>query len=96
MINQDDDFLLNVYKCGEREKSQFNEQCFEKPIKSNKIFNFASEALQKMQKIGVITIQLKMERYIKGRLLSNSSEHRIDVNMTFPFGPVPTSLAQYN
>lgn len=76
----------------------YNQTRFEKPIRANKICNFASEAIKKTQKNDGKVALLKMERDIFGRLLSLSLEHRIDIEtcLSFALAPIPPALPQYN
>lgn len=68
------DFLLNVKEAGSQQKLKFISDCssaperFEKPIKRNKIINFASQNITKvlMTKDKNKKVLLKMERDIFG------------------------------
>lgn len=70
------DFLINVKSVGNQQKLMFISECnstpgrFEKPIKRNKILNFASQSAVKAQtsKDKTEKAVLKMERDIFGRL----------------------------
>lgn len=99
------DFLLNVKTAGNQQKLDFISDCsstpdrFEKPIKRNKIINFASQCSTKvlMTKDKNKKVLLKMERDIFGRLLAVSMKKKINVEhcFTFPLAPMPPALFSY-
>lgn len=73
-----------------------NPDRFEKPIKRNKIINFASQCSTKvlMTKDKNKKVLLKMERDIFGRLLAISIKKKINLEhcLTFPLAPMPPAL----
>ncbi|XP_077276997.1 uncharacterized protein LOC143905452 [Temnothorax americanus] len=99
------DFLINVKSVGSQQKLTFISECnstpkrFEKPIKRNKILNFASQSAVKAQtsKDKSKRAVLKMERDIFGRLLAISIEKDINIEhcLTFPLAPVPPALFSF-
>lgn len=96
------DFLINVKSVGNKRKSTFISESnstpgrFEKPIKRNKILNFASQSAVKAQtsKGKSKRAVFKMERDIFGRLLAISIEKNINIEhcLMFPLAPVPPAL----
>lgn len=96
------DFLLGVPQMGREQKIQFIENCseipgtFEKPIKQNKIVNFASQCVKKIHKgtNGRKEILLKMERDVFGRLLAIALEKNVDLEhcLEFPLTIMPPAL----
>lgn len=96
------DFLLNVDSLGHEQKVNFIDECaktpgrFEKPLKRNKILNFASQCIKRNQKSldGTKKALLKMERDIFGRLLAIALEKKVDMEycLTFPLAPAPPAL----
>lgn len=99
------DFLLNIKTAGNEQKLNFILECastsarFDKPIKRNKICNFASQCTTKvlMTKDKNKKVLLKMERDIFGRLLGISLSKKINVEycLTFPLAPMPPALFSY-
>ncbi|CAG5110081.1 Protein of unknown function, partial [Cotesia congregata] len=95
-------FLLNMKIAGNQQKLDFVSDCssnpdrFEKPIKRNKIINFASQCSTKilMTKDKSKKVLLKMERDIFGRLLAISVKKKINLEhcLTFPLAPMPPAL----
>lgn len=96
------EFLINVKKNGNDQKSNFITECssnserFESPIKRNVILNFASECTTKEQvsKDRSQKVLLKMERDIFGRLLAISLEKKVNIEhcLSFPLAPMPPAL----
>ena len=96
------DFLLHVYETGEKSYNAFVQSviddpaAFEKPIKKQRLLNFASMAV-KVKKIvnGKATV-LQMERNLFSRLLTISLEKKIcmDLVLEYPLTPVPLVFGQ--
>ncbi|KAH9637765.1 hypothetical protein HF086_007794 [Spodoptera exigua] len=96
------DFLLNVKTAGYQQKLNFISECsstparFDKPIKRNKIYNFASQCMTKVlsTKDKNKKVLLKMERDVFGRLLAISLNKKINFEycLTFPLAPLPPAL----
>lgn len=85
-----------------KQKQQFIEECavdktrFERAIKKNKIFNFASEFLKKPNKVNFgKRTTIRTERDIFIRLLGISLKRKIDTEtcFKFPLSPLPPALA---
>ena len=96
--NEVRDFLLSTFVQGKVLYEQFVQNViddpanFEKPIKKQKILNFASMAAKvkrvRNQKVEVV----KMERNLMGRLLILSIENKIDMETIFGFPMTPLPL----
>ncbi|KAH9635594.1 hypothetical protein HF086_012263 [Spodoptera exigua] len=96
------DFLLNVKTAGYQQKLNFISECsstparFDKPVKRNKIYNFASQCMTKVlsTKDKNKKVLLKMERDVFGRLLAISLNKKINFEycLTFPLAPLPPAL----
>lgn len=101
-----EEFLLNVNTLGNDKKISFMKECnedetrFSKPIKRNKVANFASDCVKGVYKshISSKVANIKMERDIFGRLLAIAVEKKIDVEhcLSFPLAPMPPALFQCN
>ena len=95
-------FLLTLKSEGSHQKLNFISECcsvsgrFEKPIRRNKIVNFASQSINKalVNKDKSKKVFLKMERDIFGRLLAISIDKKINIEhcLTFPLTPMPSAL----
>lgn len=99
--SQVEDFLLNIEKNGEEQRTTFISECasdpkrFEKAIKKTPIHNFSSLLLKKKSlKIGGKQEQIKLQRDLFGPLLGISMDHQIDVLkiLAYPISPVPLAL----
>ncbi|CAG5017443.1 unnamed protein product [Parnassius apollo] len=94
-------WLLNIKPLGLEQKFNFFSECFEdskrfvRPIKRDKIYNFASDCVKRSVKstVGDKTI-IKMERDIFGRLLEIAIDQKVDIEycLSFPLAPIPPAL----
>ena len=79
-----DDSLLTINETGYNQKMKFLEECsenvgrFEKRIKRNKIMNFASQSMSRVQKSpnSDKTLVIKIKRDVFGRLLAIAVEKK--------------------
>ncbi|GBP23630.1 hypothetical protein EVAR_80247_1 [Eumeta japonica] len=99
--SQVEEFLLNIEKNGEEQRTTFISECtsdpkrFEKAIKKTAIHNFSSLLSKKKPvKIGGKQQEIKLQRDLFGRLLGISMDHQIDVLkiLAYPISPVPLAL----
>ncbi|CAF4875177.1 unnamed protein product [Pieris macdunnoughi] len=94
------DFLLNIQENGENLRNRFINECaddesrFDKPIKKNKVFNFAEAPKKKKLTLGNKVVELRMQRDLFGRMLGISLTHKVDIEkvLAFPLTPMPTSM----
>ncbi|CAH1111428.1 unnamed protein product [Psylliodes chrysocephalus] len=94
------EFLLNIEKNGDILRKQFinecadNEERFDKPIKKNRVLNFAAAPKTKEFTLGNKVVELRMQRDIFGRMLGISLGHKVDIEkvLAFPLTPLPTSM----
>jgi hypothetical protein len=93
-------FLLNVEKLGNEQREQFiNERSedaerFERPIKRNKILNFATAVPKQKISVSGKLIAVQMQRDLFGQLLSISLEQKLNIDkvLAYPLTPVPLAL----
>lgn len=77
------DFLLNIEENGEDLRNQFINECikdesrFERPIKKNRVFNFADAPKKKKLTLGNKVVELRMQRDLFGRMLGISLTHKV-------------------
>ena len=91
------DYLLNIEENGEALRNQFINECsedksrFDKPIKKNRVFNFAEAPKKKKLTLGNKVVELRMQRDLFGRI---SLTHKVDIEkvLLFPLTPLPTSM----
>jgi hypothetical protein len=93
-------FLLNVEKLGNEQREQFINECsedperFERPIKRNKILNFATAVPKQKISVSGKLIAVQMQRDLFGQLLSISLEQKLNIDkvLAYPLTPVPLAL----
>lgn len=89
--------MLNAEKLGNNQREDFINQCskdaerFEKPIKRNKILNFASALPRQKISVSGKLVAVQMQRDLFGQLLALSLEQKLDLDkiLTYPLTPVP-------
>lgn len=95
------EFLLNARSMGAKQRDQFIEECkgdtnrFERPIKRNKVSNFAAENIKHKHSTVKTTDDASVERNVLGHILFCVMENRIDLSnvLSYPLTTVPHSLA---
>ena len=98
-------FLLNVKIAGREAHEKFIEKCnedttrFEKPIKRNKVYTFATGNVTfKLQEKDKEIIAISLMRTLFGSILFLCLKQRIDMEkvLNYPLTQVPLSLANIN
>ena len=101
-MQETEEFLLNISKFGEEERNKFILECikdpsrFNKSIKHQSIYLFATEAGTKNIKVGDgKIISACLIRDLFGSILFPSLEHKVDMAevLSHPLTPVPLSLS---
>lgn len=95
------EFLLNVTSIGQQQRDAFIEECsmdgtrFDRPIRRNKIKNFADENNNVKTATVKLADEVKLERNILGHMLCYSIDKKIDLQtaLSYPLTTVPHSLA---
>lgn len=96
------EFLLNARSKGAKQRDQFVEECrgdsnrFERPIKRNKVSNFAAENIKHKYSTVKTSDDASVERNVLGHILFCVTENRIDLSkaLSYPLTTVPHSLAK--